>query len=283
MNREEFYNEVNEYIQQLQDDFSKYQDIVMNTLNCFHEVCVKHNIKYQVAFGSLLGIYRDQGQIPWDYDVDVLVKYEDRSRLVEKLIQELSSKYIIDCVETDERCESYKLRITPKGFDPMVLHVDVFFLVPVVSNRFIQNYLEKKYIFLSKVRRYKTGKEIHYGSKSRFIKIDNVFHRILYTPISMKMLDHLYYKTVEKSMEGNNNEYILADRWARYRRFPSELIDKIEIVCIGESELMVPRDVTSMLKLCYGDDLGYLSIETRFNEWYSSCCHLNKFGRRKEK
>lgn len=95
MNREEFYNEVNEYIQQLQDDFSKYQDIVMNTLNCFHEVCVKHNIKYQVAFGSLLGIYRDQGQIPWDYDVDVLVKYEDRSRLVEKLIQELSSKYII--------------------------------------------------------------------------------------------------------------------------------------------------------------------------------------------
>ncbi len=40
-------------------------------LNAFDKFCKKHNIKYFLGYGTLIGALRHQGFIPWDDDVDV--------------------------------------------------------------------------------------------------------------------------------------------------------------------------------------------------------------------
>ena len=97
-------------------EFEHYQSLAIETLREFHRICEKNAITYQLADGSLLGAIRDGGQIPWDYDVDVFVPYEEKDKLIESLRQELSDKYYFYCPEVNKKCRHFMMRVTPKGY-----------------------------------------------------------------------------------------------------------------------------------------------------------------------
>lgn len=49
----------------------------------FNNFCEENNIKYYLAYGTLIGAVRHHGFIPWDDDVDVFVSGEDFLKLKE--------------------------------------------------------------------------------------------------------------------------------------------------------------------------------------------------------
>ena len=111
------------------NQFIKFQDAAIETLVFFYVVCEKYKIHYQLAFGSLLGAVRDNGQIPWDYDVDVLIDYNDRYILEEALRVEGNDKYYFVSPIKDKKYYLYMLRLSPIGFHSECAHVDVFYVI----------------------------------------------------------------------------------------------------------------------------------------------------------
>lgn len=55
---------------------------LLEMLDCFIEVCEKHNLSYMLDGGTLLGAVREQGFIEWDDDIDILMPRKDYNRLI---------------------------------------------------------------------------------------------------------------------------------------------------------------------------------------------------------
>lgn len=77
------------------------QTRMLDILKCVDEICQRHNIRYWLSSGSLLGAIRHGGFIPWDDDLDIEMLREDYIRLTKILPKELPSQYVLQTDQTD--------------------------------------------------------------------------------------------------------------------------------------------------------------------------------------
>lgn len=66
-----------------------FQDEGVELLKIFDEICRKHNLKYWIDYGTLLGAVRHKGYIPWDDDLDVCMMSDDFYKFQEIIDGEL--------------------------------------------------------------------------------------------------------------------------------------------------------------------------------------------------
>jgi len=76
-------------------------------LKIFNKVCEKHQLRYWLAFGTLLGAVRHKGFIPWDDDTDVQMVREDYNKAMEIFKTELLP-YSID-IKANEPMSYFKI------------------------------------------------------------------------------------------------------------------------------------------------------------------------------
>lgn len=79
----------------------KQQHRMMDLLLAFDAICKRHDIRYWLIGGTLLGAVRHQGFIPWDDDMDVQMLKEDYDKMLAILPQELDGSMALQCRTTD--------------------------------------------------------------------------------------------------------------------------------------------------------------------------------------
>lgn len=77
------------------------KSIQINILNDVDAFCRSHNLKYSLAYGTLIGAVRHKGFIPWDDDIDIIMPRPD----YDKFIMEYENPiYKILSYKKDARC-----------------------------------------------------------------------------------------------------------------------------------------------------------------------------------
>lgn len=84
----------------------------LEVLEVFKTVCAKHNITFFAGFGTLIGAVRHKGFIPWDDDIDVIMKRPDYMLFLSVARQELPPEYQILSMYYEEKWNGSFSRIT---------------------------------------------------------------------------------------------------------------------------------------------------------------------------
>lgn len=80
----------------------RHQLCALEILKEIHKLCERHNIKYYLSSGTLLGAVRHGGYIPWDDDVDIEMRWFDYLRFLKYAKKELKGKFRLQSHGTDD-------------------------------------------------------------------------------------------------------------------------------------------------------------------------------------
>lgn len=285
MNAKEFLSEVlgsnicpDNFIETY-NEFCTYQNAALRTLQEFHRICENNHIPYQLAFGSLLGVIRDGGQIPWDYDVDVLVPYAYKSLLLKALQSDLNKDFYFYCPENNRKCRHVIMRLAPKGYRTEALHVDVFYYIGTPNNT------EKRKEFASRV------KDISYARFFKLVKpreesVGNLRGMLgLYKakiPLAFKSLNKIEFEYEQLCSEfplEKSEIYIEADIFSDWYEFPKTYLENTELVATEIGEFRVSSNYHELLSIIYNDYGSVPPLEKRIAEVEHNLKRLRYFSK----
>lgn len=83
-------------------DIRDVQKKMLEILVEVDRVCKKHNIKYVLDSGTLLGAIRHKGFIPWDDDIDIAMLREDYEKFCKIANLELQAPYFFENMHTSK-------------------------------------------------------------------------------------------------------------------------------------------------------------------------------------
>jgi lipopolysaccharide cholinephosphotransferase len=97
------------------EESSRLRMVLLEIAGDVKKVCEKYNLKFMMAYGTLLGAVRHQGFIPWDDDMDFMMFRRDYEKLIEIFDQELSEKYVLQVPDIEPKASFSRMKIRKKN------------------------------------------------------------------------------------------------------------------------------------------------------------------------
>lgn len=128
--------------------FEEMKKVELEILSFFADFCETHNLRYFLAYGTLIGAIRHKGFIPWDDDVDIQMPREDYDILISlfnigndspyRLISPLEKQSCYTIVKIIDT-RTIKIENGIKN-DPLGIDIDIFPLdgIPSVDKAYIK-------------------------------------------------------------------------------------------------------------------------------------------------
>lgn len=96
---ESFFCEETRCGYQITQDTKRLWAVLLTLAAEIKRICEKYNIRYYLHAGSLLGAVRHKGFIPWDDDIDFLIRREDFSKFIKAAEKEIAPPFFLQTPE----------------------------------------------------------------------------------------------------------------------------------------------------------------------------------------
>ncbi len=266
-------------VDEFQKILGKVQDINYEMLREFDEMCRKYDIEYFLNYGSLLGALRHRAIIPWDNDVDAVMKRQEGDKIIEHKAEFsdiyfwlgndiLGKKKYFDCInrfgykkayinidkDRDEYYENYYNSI----------HFDMFLIDKTYDNfrGKLQRYELAVLYGLMGAYRHESLFEDYSKKMKRQNKILCFFGKFLSLPWMKKKADRIARRF---DKDENAPYYFISNDTIRMLKmlFPAEIFDHAVDVPFGNMTAKIACDADKMCRMIFGDYMQLPPVEQR--------------------
>lgn len=246
--------------------------IQIEMLQYLEKKCIENNLRYYLAYGTLLGAVRHKGYIPWDDDIDVVMPRADYEKFLNLMSKDTHS--YIKIVHLDNRKHffgPYAMLInTQTGIshnavrqeyiDGLGVYIDIFPLDGRPEGEELSNMLKKhkQLKVLNSLLVYKSP-----GSSSKF--------KALQKKIGIPILRLYGQKKICKKIEKLSKKYeyetskLVGEPWGPELRWvmKKSWFGKGKTLSFEGKEFAVPEKYEKFLEKGYGDYMKLPPIEER--------------------
>ena len=249
---------------------SAVQSVLLGFLKEVDRICRKHEIKYFLGGGTLLGAVRHKGFIPWDDDADVMMLREDYERFLSVLPDELPS-YITD--QNTDPCSHFcftKLRLDDTilsteftaRFDG--LHNGVFLDVLAQDKTSDKKAARRIHMKLTAQLRWLVLNKWRKTPMNANNKLVSFIGDIIKAIVPLKALERMQGRIMVKYR--NKPTHWLYDSMGRNVErgaFPIEWLDEAVYSDFEDTKLPIPKEWDKYLTYLYGDYTEMIPVSER--------------------
>ena len=258
------------------DEIHQVQMVLLDMMDDFVSICERNGLRYFLTGGSALGAVRNEGFIPWDDDIDVIMPRSDYERLAECVKKEPGDKYWLQGLKNSEKYDLTYYKFRKKGtryieifdndYDDAGVFIDVFPLEDMYDNPIVRavNGVIDEFLFLiaSCVRIFnKKDRLLEYVKGSpmeRTVRLKAAFGRVF----SSGKDDRIWFKRCDRWQSkcvNPDSKYVtvscgrghyFGETYLRERLFP------VQHMSFEGRQYAVPRDPDYLLRKLYGK--GYM-------------------------
>lgn len=250
----------------------KIKALEIEMMEDIKKICEKHNIKYFLVGGSLLGAIRHQGFIPWDDDLDIGMLREDYEVFRRVAPKELSDKYSYQSFRTEKNSHYIfdKIRLKNTFFSTKYSNMfDIengIFIDILIYDRTSKNKKLQK-MHTNALRRWTRVISIKWANKPR----KNVAYKASKIMLPFMRLVpfkyyHMFFELMLKWYRKTKNPYVIdgvgqnIDKGA----FPIEWLEDTIDVKFENTSFPIPKDYDKYLRHWYGNNyMKLLPYSTR--------------------
>lgn len=229
------------------------QNIQYEMLKAVDVICKKHDIKYYLVYGTLLGAVRHKASIPWDYDIDIAMPREELNKFL-KVQDELEKTLRLEhiCYSTIEYAGLTRV-IKPNVEGHGDVHIDIFVLDYAKNKSKLVFKLSSYFctlLHMAKLSEFEKDIIEHTFSnqplKKAVVKLSRIVNKLMHGSANVEK--NIYNITV--SNVPRENYIILED----IRKLLSKnAFEDIQMLQYEDSLYPCPADYDKLLKIWYGD------------------------------
>ena len=246
---------------------NEIHEVLFNAMCYVDDICTKNDIRYYLAYGTLLGAVREKDFIPWDPDIDLFMPREDYQKFCCIMEQESKDKYFLDNVENNpysitplEGRICIKGTLIRLGFKCEVplrkeIRIDI---APLDFSSFDKAYTIKRNKKISIYQKLIYLKYIHVINKKRLISY--AFHAVLQI-VPYKLTLKRLLRLSENKHDVDTSRYIcLTAAYTCNKRkplrneYPAKWFGEPELIMFHGREFPCPCDSHEFLRYFYGED-----------------------------
>lgn len=268
---------------------SSIQGILLAYLLEVDRICKKHNIKYFLGGGTLLGAIRHHGFIPWDDDADIMMLREDYDKFCKIAADEMPPSMTFQTNKNDKNCfyEFAKFR----------LNDTIFATGFAKEHKDMHNGLAFDIFCHDKTANSRLGQKIHLGmtlftralvfnkwnnrKAENGSKIQSFVTNFCKAVFPIRFSLWLENKTISFFKRKKNAKY-LYDGMGRniYNgSFPIEYLDEVAYADFEGYKLPVPKEYDKYLTFLYGDYMELAPLSTRLGCHEIKLCDIGRYDR----
>lgn len=233
------------------------KEVELGVMDYIHNLCQKENIKYSLAYGTLLGAVRHKGYIPWDDDVDISLKRDEYDKLYQAVLRDNDPIYKVASWENDARYPYPFYRV----YDARTVYennyiendIDLGICVDVFPFDYYAD-VNKEMAKLDTYRRLSVY--TLYGIHSKNAGLKNIIRYLLVLVFRLTRVKTWNKKMNLLSMQANDNDFIdyLMENKRTSTKFEKTLLDKVMDSPFEDRTYKIPEASHQILSAIYGDD-----------------------------